>query len=128
MEKNIINGANLSWDNSQEILGMGGSWIGDLIFGEKKISESSLVDNYLYDKSNNRIFFVKFNRITKWANDNFFSIHYYSLDSGMISNLNKAYGKAYLDSIDGESLIVFKSFNNKDLSKKELIKLKEEGI
>jgi hypothetical protein len=123
MEEMQVNGENLFWDNPKEILGMGGPWVGDLMLGYKKISTCIVVDNFLHDKDRNRLYFIKYNLISKWARDNFFSIMYYDIDSNELSDLNKKYDMVYLESIEGNRLVIFHAFHNKDTSKKAMLNL-----
>jgi hypothetical protein len=126
MNEVVINGKKLSWNNPEEILGMGGPWIGELILDQTKISNNSVVGNFLFDGKTDRIYFVKYNRISKWAKDNFFSIHYYNLNSGKLAMLDKAYQKVYLESIEETGLVIFNAFHNKNALQRTSIYLSKE--
>jgi hypothetical protein len=123
MKEIIVGETKLFWNNPEEILGMGGPWIGDLMVGERITATCTVVNNFLFDKKHGKIYFIRYNRVSEWANDNFFSIQYYALNSCKVYNMNKAYDSIYLDSIDGNFLIAFKAFHNKDSSKRISINL-----
>jgi hypothetical protein len=124
MEETIIMGVKIQWEKPEEILGMGGPWIGNLLINEKIVSVSVIVDNFVFDKITNRFFFVKYIQISKWASKNYFSIFFYSIASGELITLEEKYRMVYLDSInDKAELVIYKSFHNNDESKKDFVKL-----
>jgi hypothetical protein len=62
----------IEFKNPNQIINMGGPWIGDLYINGNEIENKIIIDNYLEDSE--FYYFVKYFEISKKQKDNFFSI------------------------------------------------------
>jgi len=60
--------------NIDQIINMAGPWVGDLIIGNTSIIDNVLIDNIVYCPECHKLLFVRYNKISKWQNDNYFTI------------------------------------------------------
>jgi hypothetical protein len=118
----FANSRKLVWTDEQEILGMGGPWVGNLYLDDKWISDNVLADNALVDSAKTRIYFVKYNRVSKWRDENFFTLQYYDWTKGAVFHLNgKAYDMLYLESIEVDQIAAHRAFHNQTLQNRFFI-------
>jgi hypothetical protein len=89
----------ITFDNPQEILGMGGPWIGDLYLNRVKVTSNIILNNIVYNPTNNMILVVKYNSVSKWANKNFFSILGISLNNGNIIYYKQQFDAVFIKRI-----------------------------
>lgn len=62
----------IEFKNIDQIINMGGPWVGNLYINDNEIENKVIIDNYLEDSE--FYYFVKYFQISKKQKDNFFSI------------------------------------------------------
>lgn len=102
--KNYIN-----FKNADQIINMGGPWIGELVINDIEISNNIIIDNYLDDKE--FYYFIKYFEISKKQKENYFSLLRINKDN-MKSQISKErFEKIYLKKIENKMLYYCKGFH-----------------
>lgn len=127
MHKVIVSGIELTVDNENEILRMGGPWIGDVYIGNDLISKGCLIDNFVYQENMNLLFFVKFNKVSKYQW--YFSINFYNIDSKMVCQFDHIFDMVWLGKFFSKNeLEIYRAFHNKSENRREVFKLDEQDF
>lgn len=100
---------NIQFKNPDQIINMGGPWIGELIIENKSISDNILIDNYL-DKEL-FYYFIKYFKISKKQKDNFFSVLRIDKNNMKSSISIEKFEKINIKDIDGDSLYYYDGFH-----------------
>ena len=110
MDKITISGIELSLDIKGEILRMGGPWIGDIYTGKDLISKDCIIDNFVYQKGTNLLFFVKYHRIHNYY---YFTINFYNPETKTLYEFDKEFEMLHLkEFVSDNELHVYNSFND----------------
>jgi len=64
--------------NPNQIINMGGPWIGDLFLKKHIICKGVLIDSQNFYPKEEKLFFVKYHEVSKWRVHNFFTINYWN--------------------------------------------------
>lgn len=122
MKKNKI-----SIINSDQVINMGGPWVGDLSIGEKIITNNVVDRNLIFDDVNNRVFFVKYHLISKWQKDNFFTINIFNIKDQSVYESIKHFSMVYLKQIvTGNILEIYIAFHDQNIANKRLFYIDQE--
>ena len=107
----FVSGIEISCSNESEILRFGGPWKGDISIGEELISKDCLIDNLLYQKRSNLLFFVKYHHLNAFQ---WFTLNFYDLKAKTNFEFYHEFGMLYLkDFISENEIHVYESFNDK---------------
>jgi hypothetical protein len=79
-----------------QILNMGGPWICSLYYGNTLVSGNCILDNFLKDNSCQKIYFVKYHRISKWRADNFCTLNYFSINDSEVFQSKARFEMLYI--------------------------------
>lgn len=122
---NIINKEKIRFENPNQIINMGGPWIGELFYGEFKIATKVIIDNLVMNEESGKLFFVEYHDISKWQKNNSFTIN--SLDGfGNLCKYDTQFKTIYIDNIDIQNnLHYFEAFHEKGPEKKRMKKMDE---
>lgn len=71
----------IQFRNPDQILNMGGPWIGELFLGDCKVMDDVIIDNLQYNEEQNRLYFVRYHKVSRWSKENYFSINYINLST-----------------------------------------------
>jgi len=110
----------VKFTNPDQILNMGGPWVGDFFCNDLFISNNVIIDNVLCDKSSEKVFFIKYHFVSKRrAKENYFTINYFDVRKKCICEFKKKFEMLFLNSLLSENEIeIFMSFNNKNEKKR----------
>jgi hypothetical protein len=113
--------------NVQEIMGMGGPWVGDLYLGELFISGNVVARNYLWNEQLDALFFVKRYHVNKYYG--FFSINFYKIKGGVVFRFNEEFDYLCLGKFISEHEIeIYRAMHDKIDSKKLVFNINEEDF
>lgn len=115
----------LSVVNPRQILNMGGPWVGTLVAQKLPFScDNIIIDNVLLDSPRHRILFAKYHRVSKWNDDNYFTIDLLDLKAWRQMESVKHLKMVYLSRMIGDNLLeYFEAFNDADVSKRRVQEL-----
>jgi len=125
MNKILVSGIELSTANEGEILNMGGPWIGEVSIGDDLISKDCIVDNFVYDKDRNLLFFVKFNKVSnhKWH----FSISFYNIDTKIVFEFDKVFDMVRLgEFVSKNEIAIYPVFHDRFKNRQQIFNLDKE--
>jgi len=117
----------IEFDDTRQVINMGGPYIGGLIIKGQLIAEDCVVDNFLIDKTKNRLFFVKYHSLTRFMSGVFFTINCYNVKDQTVSQYRKRFNALHLKDIIGDNLLIHEAFYELDKSK-QLFSLAENSI
>ena len=92
---------NIEFINPQQIINMGGPWVGSLLVNEQKISDNVLIDNTIYNKESNEVFFIKYIKTSKWCKKSYFTVRKFNLKTKQVYQHN--YDAEFLELDTGTS-------------------------
>jgi len=117
---------NIDFKNPNQILNMGGPWVGEMFYNGKQVTDNVIIDNILFEEGLNRLFFVKFNEQSKWKNDNYFTINYFDLSTYNVFKYESKFESIFISSIsDNGELLYYEAFHDKNKETKKKINLKD---
>ena len=125
MEEAIINGKIISFNNPNQVINMGGPWIGKLLLDNNEITDNVILDNIFYNKDQNNLYFIKYHKISKWQKENYFSINILDLRTNNLFMYDLKFRQVYIEKIDNHELIYYDAFHNKDESKKRILNVND---
>ncbi len=106
---------------------MGGPWVGDLYLNNHIISKNVIVDNLIFDNSGIKLFFIKYHKTSRWANQNYFSIRYLEIDTNSLFEIDSNFDMIFLKKFTGDNhLIYYLSFHDNNNKKKRILNI--EGV
>jgi hypothetical protein len=127
MQNFDIPGKKVMFDNEEQIINMGGPYVGTLSIDDKLISDNCIVDNLVFDETKQRVYFVKYHSTSRWISGTFFTINFQNLDQDVVYQYEKRFKTVYLDSLSGnDEMIIFEAFHNQILKFKSTFNLKLE--
>jgi hypothetical protein len=125
MEELVINGKIVSFNNPNQVINMGGPWVGKLLLDNNEITDNVVLENIFYNKAQNNLYFIKYHEISKWQKENYFSINILDLQTNNLFMYDLKFRQVYIEKIDKDDLIYYEAFHNKDESKKSILNVKE---
>jgi hypothetical protein len=124
MTKITLSGIEIKITDAQEMLRMGGPYVGNVWLNEKIIAKNCIVDNFIYQNELNLLFFIKYYRINNYQ---YFTINFYNLNEGTVYEFIREFDMVYINQfIDKTKLEIFNAFNNKVSQKKMIFDLDRE--
>jgi hypothetical protein len=124
MEDLIINGKVIKFINPDQIINMGGPWVGELMIGDDKIMDNVIIDNTIYDVHQNRLYIVKYFNLSKWQHKNYFSICYLDLFTDKIYVIDLKFEMIFIKEIySSNELIYYEAFHDQDEKVKKKLNL-----
>lgn len=87
--------------NPRQIINMGGPWVADAYWEGLLVEKDVLVDNYIVN--NNRLFFIRYHGLDKWARNNFFTICYLDIPSRHMVEIPREFDEVYLVEVLSEN-------------------------
>lgn len=114
----------IKFDNPDQILNMGGPWVGNLYINDKLVDEDIIIDNYILDKNCEKIYFIKYKKVSKWMDNNKFFLRYWELSSKKLFEYELSFNFIFLVDIKNENeIIYYKSFHGKNDQQRHIINL-----
>jgi len=96
--------------NADQVINMGGPWIGDFYYDDSFISKNVIVDNLLF--SDNKVYFVKYHSLSKKRSDIFFTICCWDIDIKSLSESTQTFNVLYLrEIINDKEMIICNTFH-----------------
>ncbi len=105
MEEISIKGRRIRFKNPDQIINMGGPWVGELHLDEYKLTDFVIIDNLLHEKDSDKIYFVKYHQISNRQKDNYFSVNYYDFLKRKIFMFDKKFDKVFIVSITTNNVL-----------------------
>ena len=68
MKTKEVQEKDIRFENPNQIINMGGPWVGNLFLNGVFITSNVNIDNVVYKLSGSQVFFVKYYEISKWQN------------------------------------------------------------
>ncbi len=101
-------------EDAEQVINMGGPWIGSLYLESKLISSGCILDNILLDEKTHRIYFVKYHNYTTRASGRYFTINYYCIDEDTVFESEQRFDMLYVKpSYKINELKIFHGFHDK---------------
>ena len=94
MHKILVGELELMLTNERQILNMGGPWIADVSVGTDFVSNNCILDNFVHNKTFNLLFFVKFNKVSKYYW--YFSINFYNIDTKTVFEFDRVFDMVHI--------------------------------
>jgi hypothetical protein len=105
-----MNKKKYEFKNPDQIINMGGPWIGDFYYEDVFISKDIIIDNLLF--SDNKVYFVKYHSPSKKRSDIFFTICCWNIDMKSISESTQMFDMLYLkEMISDNEMIICNAFH-----------------
>lgn len=112
--------------NPNQIINMGGPWIGDLFLKKHIICKSVLIDSQKFYPKEEKLFFVKYHEVSKWRVHNFFTINYWNKKNNQLFESNLKYNVLFIQKGNNEDeIIIYKAFHSENTSLGTIIPLNE---
>lgn len=125
MQELIINGKSISFNNPNQIINMGGPWVGELLIGNHKVIDNVIIDNLHYNNEHGRLYFIKYNKISRWQKDNYFSIYYVDILTDKLYIYDLKFDVIFIKGIDSNyELTYYEAFHDQDEKKIRKLSLK----
>lgn len=100
------------YKNPEQILNMGGPWIGNLFYKGFEISKNVLLDNRVLSLDTDRAFFVKYHP-AKQVKDVFFTLCFYVFNTSRIYQYKTTFDKLYIGKMPSDNtLTLFHAFHS----------------
>lgn len=103
----------IEFAKAKQILNMGGPWIGDLMIDGKLISKDCLIDNYIIDSPNSKLYFVKYRSTTGMMNGVFFTINFFLFKEDKLFEYEKQFKILFIKQIMDGKMEIFEAFHDK---------------
>ncbi|WP_144283500.1 hypothetical protein [Chryseobacterium echinoideorum] len=100
---------NIQFGNPEQIINMGGPWVGDLIINNQNVSNNILIDNYLEKEL--FYYFIKYFKISKKQKDNFFSVLRIDKNNMKVAVSIEKFEKIHIKDIEENSLYYYEGFH-----------------
>jgi hypothetical protein len=122
----LINGIELTITNPNQILGMGGPYIGDVKIETDFILKNIVLDNYVVKNDRSSLFFVRYHRINLY---HYFTINFYNINSNTAYEFDKEFDMIYIGEFTGENeLEIYPAFHDQFKSTRIIFNLDEESF
>lgn len=116
----------IDFKNPNQILNMGGPWVGEMYYNGKLVASNIIIDNLLFKEGVNRLYFVQYNEQSKWKKENYFTINYFDLSSYKVFTYESKFESIFICSIsDRGELIYHEAFHDKNKETEKKLHLKD---
>lgn len=102
----------INFKNPRQIINMGGPWIGELFYEQKFITDNIIIDNFIYNVELEEAYFIKYNRISHWNTNNYFSLLNVDFKKFCIKEYSTKFEMIFIVKIDNNILTYNKCFHN----------------
>jgi hypothetical protein len=110
-----------------QILNMGGPWICSLYYENALVSGNCILDNFLEDNSCQKIYFVKYHRISKWWADNFCTLNYFSINDSEVFQSKARFEMLYIKGfLDPKNIEIFHAFHENVESRRAIFDIADQ--
>ncbi len=106
----------LEFEGLQQIMGVGGPWVGDMYLGAKGICKGVVKGNLVHNKSQKKLFFVQ-------QHEDYFTINCYDIEADRVNVLDMKLMMAHIDGVRGKKMVYYEAFNDKDGRYRKSLKL-----
>jgi len=114
----IIKSKVVKFNNPTQIINMGGPWVGVLFIGDFKIMDNVIIDNLFYSKEDDKLYFVRYHKISKWGKENYFTICYFDLSTNKLYMFDMKFEMVFIKEININSdLIYYEAFHDHNESR-----------
>ncbi|SDH84769.1 hypothetical protein SAMN05421846_102248 [Chryseobacterium taeanense] len=100
---------NIQFKNADQIINMGGPWIGELTIDGIKIDDNIIIDNYVEKKD--FYYFIKYFEISKKQKDSFFSVLRINKNNMSHQISKEKFEKIFIKKIENDTLYYCKGFH-----------------
>ena len=97
--------------NIQQILGMGGPYIGELFFDNILVTDNVVTNGRFKDIAEQRYYFVRWFKQSKWAKDICFRVCYFDINTGQKFYYKKSFHALFLVEKVSEKLKIYRAFH-----------------
>ena len=119
----MIEQNNWVFSNPNQILGMGGPWIGDLIVKKNHVSSDVIIENVFFCEDSNRLYYLKYCKGKSFFSKYYFVICSVDLNSCEIIQYEMKFKLIYIKDVVNGNLNYFEAFHNNDESLLRSVKL-----
>ncbi len=125
---NLYNRSKIKFSHPYQILNMGGPWIGNLYVNEEIICRNVIIDNIIISSDRKKLYFIKYNKVSKWANENYFTLRYIEAPTKKKIEYDLTFETIYVKEIDENNNLTFYScFQDNKEEKQKRLNLNEIG-
>jgi hypothetical protein len=122
MKEIIINEKRITFKNPNQIINMGGPWVGKLFLNDDELTDNVIIDNLLYKEDEKRLYFVRYQKGSRWKKNNYFTVSYLDLSNNTIHAFESKFKILFIKNITNNGdLIYYEAFHDKDENKKARI-------
>lgn len=112
MKTKKVQEKDIKFENPNQIINMGGPWVGNLFLNGVFITSNVNIDNVVCKPSGSQVFFVKYYDISKWQNKNFFTINFLDLISNLLYEFERKFDKVFLGEFKNDNeLEIYSAFH-----------------
>jgi len=105
--------ANIEFKNPDQIISMGGPWVGELYFDKLKVSDNVILDNIIQDEIKDRLYFIKYNLNGSGKREYYFSINFLDVHAKDVYMFDMKFNKVYIKHLSNEdSLTFYRAFHD----------------
>lgn len=121
-----VSGIEFTIENAEEILGMGGPYVGDLLLDGNIISKDCITDNFIHKEDLNLLFFIRYRSINFYR---YFTINFYNINSGELFEFDREFDILYLGGFINENeLEIYPTFHDQFKDRKLIFNLNQENF
>jgi hypothetical protein len=116
----------ISFKNPNQIINMGGPWIGKLYINKRFISDNVIIDDIVYKKEYDLIFFIKYHKVSKFQIGNFFTINSWDISQNVQKESSSRFNKLYISQgSNKDELIIYNAFHDKNQEASSVCRIDE---
>lgn len=118
-----------SWEfkSPNQIMSMGGPWVGDLYINDEFVANDIVMDNEIINEMARHIFFVKFFNVSRWRSKNYFKINFYDLNTKHLFEFDRKFDMVFISKyLDKSNLEIYHAFHDKILERKDVFNILDE--
>lgn len=124
MTTTLPSGIQITEKNANEILSMGGPYIGTVSIGDAVISDDCVLGNYVETDDFRALFFIKFHKINSYQ---YFTINFYNQETKATFEFQREFDMLYLGRFLGKNeLEIYPAFHDKFPEKKLIFDIDKE--
>lgn len=114
-------------DDVQQVINMGGPYVGTLRIDNTVISEDCIADNLLPDNVNGRMYFVRFHNRTRWRSGIYFTINFYEDRNGLVFQSQETFDLVFLKQLLKDNKIeIIQALYDKPEGKTKMFNIQKE--
>lgn len=118
MDNQIILGKSVTFKSPEQIINMGGPWVGELIIDQKSVVDNVVIDNLYVNSETRKLYFIRYHEVSKWQKDNFFFVYFIESGNGDMYMYDLKFDQVFIDEVSvNNELTYFDAFHNKNPDK-----------